>query len=623
MSEIVKFKFKISRVHYPKSGFERGDWASVACELIQTINGKVKFNKYGNISLTGNLPSLDKNEVFTCLAEYNFDPTYGAQYESKFVNTSYSLDTPESQKIFLSRILTENQVNSLFEKTSNPIELLEKEDVQTLSSIKGIGVKTASKLIQKYQDNLDYSDSYIQLDKYGLTNKMIEKLLIEYGSADIVASVLDDNPYLLTHVNGIGWARADEIALANGFTQYDPKRIRAFIIHTFDKEAEIGNSFIEPNTLLGMIKEGIGNEFDRKVLSELINEMYDDGVLYWDENKTFICLKRYYELEYSIANELLRIKEGNTYELPSDFEERIKKTEKSQGWEFTEQQISGIKMIVKNNLSILTGGAGAGKSSAVLGAINAMDAKCVAQTALSGKAASRMQEITGLQSYTIHRLLGFENGEFIHNRHNPLPYDLIFLDEASMIGGFLFYLLIQAIPSNCRLVIIGDTNQLESIGELIVLKDMIDSKVIAHSNFTEIHRQAKRSAIITESRKVSDGSQLIHKNWSGVETRGELQDFVLHCFNDRILTLPAVISYFKEEFNRLKDIDKIQILTCRRDNGDLSAFEISNMIQEIVNPRNNRKQEIKISSKKNTYYLREGDKVMVYKNNYKALNVNV
>jgi exodeoxyribonuclease V alpha subunit len=248
----------------------------------------------------------------------------------------------------------------------------------------------------------------------------------------------------------------------------------------------------------------------------------------------------------------------------------------------------------------------------------------MAQTSLSGKAASRMQEVTGMEGYTIHRLLSIdaETGMFVYNENNKLSIDLLIIDEISMLGGILFYQLLKAIPDNCKLVMVGDMNQLEAIGKLNVLKDMIQSKVLNHINLTQIHRQALKSAIVTESAKVRNHEQLTSESWTGMETRGELQDFVIHCYKDKDISRPTVLHHFKQEFTRLGSSDHIQILTARRDGGDISAMELNNAIQEIANPPHRSKTEVEIRLSKDFYYtLRLYDKIMIYKNNYKTYNL--
>lgn len=189
----------------------------------------------------------------------------------------------------------------------------------------------------------------------------------------------------------------------------------------------------------------------------------------------------------------------------------------SKGGLFTEEQRQAILLTLDNNVSIITGGAGVGKSSSVSGVLRVLGNYSFAQCALSGRAAARLTEVTHSEGMTIHRLLAISSAGIGFNEENPLPFDIIILDEVSMVGAEIFLLLLKAIPTGSKLIMLGDDGQLESIGLCNVFKDMLDSGVVPVSRLTKIHRQAAKSAIITESIKVRNQQDLIPDGWVGHE----------------------------------------------------------------------------------------------------------
>jgi exodeoxyribonuclease V alpha subunit len=353
--------------------------------------------------------------------------------------------------------------------------------------------------------------------------------------------------------------------------------------------------------------------------------LQENNIICWNEEKTKIGLTVYYNLEQNISNDLLRLlNESNQFEYKS-YDLRIKEIEKLQGFDFTEEQLQAIKLVADNQVSIITGYGGTGKSSVVSGVLQILGDCSFAQTALSGRAASRLSEITNEDGYTIHRLLEYNpQFGFQRNKDNPLDYDIIILDEISMVGADLFYRLIQAIKSGSKLIMIGDDGQLESIGLCNIFNDMLESDVIPVARLTKIHRQAAKSAIITESIKVRNHEQLVSHKWVGEEIRGELQDLELNIYNDKILSQKRMIEKFNEIYNKCRNTEDIQIVVPMRTRGEISALTINEIIQNIVNPFGNNEISLTYKNKGDeiSYKLREKDKVIVNTNNYKTKNIN-
>jgi len=610
----IKCTVKIASIRHYKN-----NWGILIVSLLDSINGDVATDKYNCFAVKGVMAEPNYQDTYTVVAKEVIDPKWGKQYNLIYMGVLSDMSTGDNQKTFLSKILTPTQIDNLYKTLENPIAVLENGDTQALTKVKGIGIRTAVALIERYKEHVDYSVAYVELDKYGLTPYAIRKIVDSYPSPEIAIQKIKDNPYILAdEVEGIGWKKADSIALTTGMHPHAPQRVKAFITYFLEKNAEEGNSYISPSLLMDGIVESIGEEIDDDHLRKIIQDIKDE--LWWNEDKTQIGLKKYYDLEYNIASELLRIANGENKFEYDGWKEKIKMLEKGQGWEFTQQQIDGIQTVLENQLVVVTGLGGTGKSSVVGGMLKALSNYSFSQCALSGRAAARMTEVTGEQGKTIHRLLGYKPPSFTFNKNNPLFDDIIIVDEISMIGGFLFYQLLQAIKQGTKVVLIGDIGQLESIGVLNVASDIIGSNVIPVVSLTEIHRQAQKSAIITDSISVRNGVQIFENGYTGNVIHGELKDLELDIYVNKAHTAKKMIEKFKENLPKVDSIFDIQVISPMKRKGDSCTFQLNQALQDIYNPYNPTLQEIELSfSKDMKYKIRVGDKVMNVKNNYKTI----
>lgn len=629
----IKVEVKFAKQFYPKydETIEDGDFGIVSWEIINVIEGNpIPHPIFDTITTKGNMCSVNRLETYTIIAR-EAPNEYGMQYDLLYVGQPADLSTVQQQKIFLSKILTEKQVEELFNTFDSPITHIIDKNIKELTKVKGIGEHTAQKIIEKYENSKDYSKAYIELDSYGLTNNMVQKLVDTYMSPDIAIKKIKENPYILaTEVDGIGFIRADDIALENGLEWDSIQRIKAYIQYYLKDEAEKGNSYVYANYLMYEIEDnlgGVGNENIGIAMKELV----EDEIVGLEDIKNDykrVYLVKYKELEQKVCDELLRILDGeNRFEF-GDWEDKIKRLELKQGWEYTKEQWKGIQLALKNQVCVITGSGGTGKTSVVSAMLEALNAKSgkysFSQTALSGRASAKLQEVTGEEGMTIHRLLGYNPIEgFKYNKKNKLPLNLIILDEISLVGGNIFLKLIEAIQTGSKLIIIGDDGQLESIGCMNLAKDLIECGVIPVIKLTEIHRQAKKSGIITESVKIRQGEQLFDSYFEGIDTRGELQDFELNIMEDKDYIRQTMVNYFKEWYPKVKDIMNIQLLVPVKERGDCCVAMLNDDIQQIYNPPTKTKKEIEVilnKKKDKKYILREKDKVMILKNNYKTLN---
>lgn len=609
------------------------------------LEGEIETDVWECIVIKGNYEEeIDPKTNYTIIAKESYDEQRGMQYDLMFMGKLLDLSNINNQKAFLKTILTDSQIVEMFKVLDNPLASIEEHDVAALKKVKGIGDYIANCIIERFEDNKDNCEVYLELDEYGLTPKFIQKLIKRYKNPHIVIDIVKKNPYKLTFdVDGIGFKTADAIALKSGISKTSPTRIEAYINYLLHDLAQNGNSFITSGELTAYIfeefggKENIlevyldeeGNVIGNNIGKAMENLQNKNIIVLEDsENKSKrrVYLKEYYNLEKDIAYHLKRIAKAKNNFNYENWEEIVDEQERKQGWKFTEEQKAGIKLGLDNQVCFITGGAGTGKSSLVSGILEALKNYSFAQTALAGKASARLQEVTGKEGFTIHRLLNYLPGQgFLFNEDNPLMYDIIILDEVSLVGGEIFLSLIKAIPDGCKLIILGDMGQLESIGCMNLAFDMYNSNFITTIELTKVHRQAQKSGIIMASQQIREGKPVLEKKFVGVKTVGELQDMHFDIDDTSSTTRSRTMKWFKEKYESdlVADIMDIQILAPCINRGDASVFNLNLDVQNYVNPHSPEKNEIKVNiDKDKSYYLREGDKVMCIKNNYKIAGKN-
>jgi len=635
MSEnnILKCVIKPRVIIFPTTALGvSGGFCIFKAELIELTEGDMpETTKNGEFTLKGTVPDLDKSSTYNVIAKKVDDPKWGMQYNIIFINECAGLSNTTDQKKFLLHILNENVVDNLYAMYENPFDIIREEDTAKLMKVKGIKITTATKIIHRFKDTVDYSEAYVELDALGLTDLMIKKLCNTYGNPRLLINAFKENPYILCEdVEGIGFKRADEFAIRAGIANGSTVRIKGYINYILDEKAMMGNSWNETSFIISSCMTELGLE---RTHLNLIGSVMNGMDLWFSKDHKRIGLKRYYNLEHRIAEELIRIQYGGGIYDITGWEDTVKKIEGNIGFEYTDEQKAGVSKVLKNNLTVLTGLGGTGKTTITKAMIAVLGNKYTfAQTALAGRAAKRMSELTGYEASTIHRLLGYNpsgnkdaNGKktspYEYNKDNPLPYDIIILDEASMIGGDLFYSLISAIKTGAKLLVIGDHGQLESIGACNVFHDLLNSEEIPVIKLTKIHRQAQKSAIITESIKVRNNEQIITKTFTGKQVLGELQDLELDISEENLSTLLRILDHYKKQLIEVgSDPMRIQVIVPQKERGDISTYRINNAIQAIHNGEGENAIELTLSKDKK-YKLKEKDKVICTKNNYKTTNL--
>ena len=611
-------------------------------DLVKEIDGEVEMHPiYKTFTVVGIMPYLMEDADYEISATEVENKKYGKQYQVNSINLYLpnGIESKEGQKEFLDIIFTKLQVKEMYEALDDPYMTLKDGDISSLVKVKNCGMKTAVAWIDKFKTYMPLSNAMKELSEYGLTEALLRRIVNHYKSSDIAVEIIQNKPYKLIEVNGVGWHKCDEIAMKGGLKSDSPERIGTYILYYLQERANEGYSYIpadanteiengivsktqKPINFIDTMIEFFGDDISDEALKGGLDYVNDQ--LWFSDDRRFVGLKRIYDLEMSVAENLIRIRDGENDFKYSNWKDIIKQKEIDQGWEYNEQQIEGIKAVLENQVVVITGKAGTGKSSIVDAMIAVLQGYSYAQTALSGRAAARMAEITHEEGYTIHRLLGFPKGDrdhggFVFHEDNKLPRDIIILDEVSMVDGELFNRLVKAIKTGSKLIMLGDTGQLECIGCMNIAADLIASKEIVSIELSQIHRQAANSGIITESIKAREGIQLIEKDWIGTEVRGKLNDLVLDCFSDKSNTFYKVMQHASSELEDGTDIMDLMVIAPSYKN-ESGVDNLNAALQSLYNPDSPEKKEVFVQKSSKAWILREGDKIINVQNDYYAKN---
>ena len=335
--------------------FYRDQWGIIVCSIDKVIKGDFIGDKNGMI-FKGTMPEPSLGATYIIIADYVDDPKWGEQYNIKSIysDISFDKDDKKGRFKFLCTLFTPSQIEAMYSVYDDPFAVLDAEDVEKLVQIKGCGIKTADNWIRKFKKHINIARIFVELEDYNLTNN-------------------------------------NEIALAGNIKPDSPMRIGAYITYYLNKCGEEGCSWITPDQLLGAILDNLGEEIPDENITTAIRELGDR--LWWNEDKDKIGLSRYYRIEHDVAEELIRIRNAESNIYCDDWRMKIEHLERTQGWEFTVEQICGIETVLNNNITVIHGLAGSGKTSVVSGVLEALRQYSSVMCALSGRAASRMSEL--------------------------------------------------------------------------------------------------------------------------------------------------------------------------------------------------------------------------------------
>ena len=588
---------------------------------------KIKFSNQilNRITIVGSMPDLKPNKTYVAKVFEVTHPKYGLQYE---VQTIYEklFTTRASQVEFLKVLLTEKQMESLLEAypDDNLVDII-KDDKIDVSKTKGIGEATLEKIKQKITDNEKYQQAVVHLTaKYGIPYNSVKTLSDKYGSPNILLDKVEKNPYILTEVHGFGFKKVDVIALSMGIPLDSPMRIESCIDFCLEEEANNGHAWMKITRIVEKVMDLTG--LGLKQLETFIENMENskDNVPKEIRVKRGIVYKEKYKFyEESIKNDLLRIMDQ---EFPYQYDdERVKKAildvEQDQGFKFTEEQIKAIYSATENNVLVISGKAGSGKTSvikgimAVLTSVNTKDEPLVevGACALSGKASQRIFEATGFKAMTMHRLLGYNpNTGWAHNHENPLFHNIIFVDEFSMINTELAFRLTSAVANGSKLIIAGDVGQLEPIGVGNVLVDLIESNAVPAIELTIVHRQAQKSGILSSANKVREGEFFTGSQSTKKEVVGEMKDLYYYPYNSGDMVEKRILNIAERYKGNVMDF---QIMVPMKNRGKLSTKNLNNELQLIFNTNPEEVPKSKKITRGEVTFV-EDDKVIINGNNY-------
>lgn len=487
------------------------------------------------------------------------------------------------------------------------------EEPERLAEVKGISEKKAIEISAQMEEKKDLRQAMMFLTQYGISVPLAVKIYQQYGNRTY--QVVEENPYRLADdISGIGFKIADEIASRIGIHTDSDYRIRSGLLYVLLQATGEGHTCLPKEDLLHRAAALLGVE-EEQMETQLMNLCMDRKLVMKEQNgKVMVWYGQYYYMELNVAKMLHDLNLECEME-ESQIVKKLSKVEKQASITLDEMQRKAVVEAVKNGVLVITGGPGTGKTTTINAIIRYFETEDmeILLAAPTGRAAKRMTEATGYEAVTIHRLLELSGApsedraqaSFERNEENPLEADVIIIDEVSMVDIFLMHALLKAVTPGTRLVLVGDINQLPSVGPGCVLKDIIRSEAYPVVMLTKIFRQASQSDIIVNAHKINRGEQVTLDNKS--------RDFFFLERQDPNVILRVVLALVQEKMPRYVNAKMydIQVLTPMR-KGVLGVEHLNEILQRYLNPPAEDKAERQTARG----MFREGDKVMQVKNNY-------
>jgi len=586
----------------------------------------------GEEIFVGNMPGIYDGMYIQAEGEYVHHPQYDLQFSVKTCELSMPTDVLGIERYLgsglvkgIGQVLAKRIVKAFKEDTLRIMA----EEPERLAEVKGISLRKARELGETYQENHEFQEVIIYLTQYGIHANLAMKIYRIYGKD--VYSILRENPYrLVEDVPGIGFRRADEIAAATGISADSEYRLQSALLYVLNQAMNEGHIYLPEQQLLTetfrvMNLEGDWESFEDRAHDQLLemgmNKKLMCKLIYPDKDPEGMAVSAIYTWwNYNIEKDSARrlVDLCIRHETPKEeLDAAIEEVEREMEIELDPGQRAAVETAICSGVAVITGGPGTGKTTIISAVIRYFEEHGleVELAAPTGRAAKRITESTGVKARTIHRLLEFsgEPGQgdsrkpyFARNAENPLDCDAVIIDEASMLDAALFHSLLQAMTYGTRLVLVGDTDQLPSVGAGNVLHDVIESGCFPVTTLSTIFRQAEESRIITNAHKARNGEHLTIDNKNtdfffiprqGAEAIGrEIETLIRK-------DLPGYLCV-KE--------DEIQVLTPMR-KYELGVEALNKRLQNTLNPASPSKREKQLQD----IVFREGDKVMQVRNNYK------
>jgi len=564
-------------------------------------NGYSVFKLEDGTSVVGNLPRLNEGDRVELSGNWVEHPKYGKQFKVESVNISYPITDTGIIKYLGSGMIhgigpaTAKKIVSAFGERT--LDILD-NNITRLLEVEGIGKKKLLTIKEGWEEQKSVKNVMLFLQSNGISSTYSVKIYKAYG--DAAPELIKQNPYrLISDIWGIGFKTADEIGRSLGFTGDDPFRLKAGIVHTLLQAIRDGHTFLPKEELVKeasyMLQADVGYS------DSLFEDLESSGEIYSDNDKIYIS--EYFHSEREIENSL-----NNLMSIAVEKPPKLDKILSSFKKNYSEEQLNAISTSYSEKVLIITGGPGTGKTTTLKGIIELFQTfdKKIMLAAPTGRAAKRMTDVIGIEAKTIHRLLEYNPKEnsFNQNANNPLETDLLIVDEVSMIDTLLMYNLIIAISQNTTLILVGDIDQLPSVGAGNVLKDLISSSKIPVVELNTIFRQAENSDIILNAHRINKGEM------PAINFLAET-DFVFLDEGDNTKIPKKILRLCSDELPRkfgFNPVEDIQILSPIY-KGDVGVTALNKLFQRELN------ESTVVYSQGETIY-KANDKVMQLRNNY-------
>ena len=573
-------------------------------------------------TIVGYLPFINEGDTIKAIGNFVEHQEYGRQFKV----TTFEKTMPETLEA-LEKYLANGKIKGLGPATAKKIidtfgeETLHifKVEPERLAQIKGITKEKAMEMAQSFIENWEVWQIVGYLDQYGIGPQSAETIYKKLGVNTI--EQIEANPYLLIDLtNRADFRQIDTIAMKRGMELENEKRVRSGIKYALKLATNNGHSAVLYENLIQFVKELLGVS-ENAIEDSLINMKVQKEIVIEDrEKQELVYLFSFYQVEKNVAEKLISLKQYRNVKEVFSFSKKLKRLEKELEIELSEKQKEAVEAINDNNVCIVTGGPGTGKTTIIKTIIDLykQEGKKVVLCAPTGRAAKRMTEATGEEAKTLHRLLEIgkmaadEMQSEVEVEVSPIDADVIVVDEMSMVDIFLFHYLLQGIYKGTKLVLVGDIDQLPSVGPGNVLKDLIASETITTITLNQIFRQAAKSKIILNSHKVNEGVNFLREKDENEEEL--LKDFFFIAENNQEKVLENILSLSNGRLQSYGNYDffkNIQIITPTK-KGMLGTKELNKELQETINPPSEEKRERKYID----VIFREGDRIMQVKNNY-------
>ena len=572
------------------------------------------------VTVVGNVAAPMVGEILRLKGEWVNHPKYGEQFKIAYYKTEIPTSVYGIGKYLgsglikgIGPIMAKRIVERFHERTLEVIE----NDIGRLAEVEGVGKKRIKMIEKGWAEQKEIREVMIFLQAHGVSSGYATKIFKRYGNKSIDA--VKKNPYhLATDVFGIGFVTADQIAEKLGFTKDSALRAEAGIIYVLNQLADEGHTYYPYEPLMGKAQEILQVErellaksfarvaLEKKIVIEDLNLDMEE----FQENNKAVYLAKFHFSESSIATRLKGLIQSPKLTRSIDTDKAIDWVQGQLDISLAQRQIEAIRCAVVDKALVITGGPGTGKTT-IINAVLKIFAKLgvdVMLTAPTGRAAKRMSETTGHEAKTIHRMLEYsmKKGGFQRNQDRPLNCDLLIVDEASMIDTILMHHLLKAVPSKATLIMVGDVNQLPSVGAGSILKDIIDSGAVKVVELNEIFRQAQESSIVINAHKINNGELPSLRTSHGTD-----EDFYFIEQEDPEQVLRIILELTKERIPKrfgFNASDDIQVLTPMH-KGMVGAGNLNVELQKTLNPG----EEGVI---RGDMVFRTNDKVMQIRNNY-------